>query len=247
MVSPQLQSSSPSFSPTLVDKGDSVCACVQWHSAFVTMMVAGQMPPDPVLSSIMHALQELTRQNAVIAERIQSLEDTLHCEKRRRVTVNPVGVVSPTFAVAGSSSSSPEVINWICPFCLTRLADRDSWKGHIRRLVNPSSRPACHMNPQDSHHLDFVKRFGFVGDMFHQKAREFTAAFYAEVCICCTSQDTDQQSYDHISLWLSTALTANDEFPIYDISQRATRTYKRMSSSVTPSSSSYSRSRERGQ
>ena len=209
------------------------------------MMVTGQAPPDAVMSSILHALQVLTQQNAVISERIHSLEATLYSEKRRRVAVNTVGIVSPSLAVAGSSSSSPDVIEWICPICLSQMSDRDSWKGHIRRLVQHSTRPACHLNPQDRHHLQLVQRFGLAEDMFQGKARAFAVAFYAAVRKCCTSQDTDRQSYDHLSLWLSTALTSNDEFPIYDISRRATRTYKRVASSVTPSTSSNSRSRER--
>ena len=81
------------------------------------MMVTGQAPPDAVMSSILHALQVLTQQNAVISERIHSLEATLYSEKRRRVAVNTVGIVSPSLAVAGSSSSSPDVIEWICPIC----------------------------------------------------------------------------------------------------------------------------------
>lgn len=156
-------------------------------------------------------------------------------EMARSVTAltQAVNRIESTFGQAPSfhrPSCNRDDGSWICPVCEVRYSHRSSFKGHIRKLVHPSSRPGCHLNPLDANHVTLVRRFE--GQHFHQKARLFCQEFYHQVCACSSAHDTIQQSQDHIAAWLAAANTDVSlgnmvEFPIYDSGCRNVRKYRR--------------------
>ena len=105
-------------------------------------------------------------------------------------------------------------VSWTCPICNINLKHKESFKGHIRKLVYPSSRPGCHLNPLEKSHGQFARRFN--GVSFSDQAYEFCKAFYHEVCICCTKRDPDEASLRHLWAWLDAARSDSGEFPVYD-------------------------------
>jgi hypothetical protein len=105
-------------------------------------------------------------------------------------------------------------MSWTCPVCGKNLSHKESFKGHIRKLVYPSKRPGCHLNPLVPQHQLFVHRFD--GINFYEQSREFCKEFYYQTCISCTKRDLDDASLSHIWAWLDAARSDDLPFPEYD-------------------------------
>jgi hypothetical protein len=105
-------------------------------------------------------------------------------------------------------------MSWTCPICSRNLKHKESFKGHIRKLVYPSNRPGCHLNPLEKSHEQFARRFN--GLNFSEQAYEFCKEFYHQVCISCTKRDPDDASLRHIWAWLDAARSDSGDFPVYD-------------------------------
>ena len=134
-----------------------------------------------------------------------------------------------------------------CPVCSQVLMHKESFKGHIRKLVHQSSRPGCHLNPRDEDHRLLVRHFH--GSTFCEQARNFCAEFYAQTRSSCTKRDDDEHSRRHISDWLAAAKAevfphTMANFPVFDSGCRSvTRKHRRSDcdhSDVSASSTSLS-------
>jgi hypothetical protein len=76
---------------------------------------------------------------------------------------------------------------WQCPICGKVLQHKDSFRGHIRKLVHSSTRPKCHLNPSDDTHKLMVARFA--GGNFYEKAQAFCKELNSQVKWSCTKRD----------------------------------------------------------
>lgn len=202
-----------------------------------TMYAAGYSAPDQILCCILDQLKVLSQQNASIVNRMAAIEALVH---KPHVQFD-IGD-APRQEGSGDPVDVAVVVKWVCPFCEEPLLHRESFKGHIRALVYRTSRPKCHLHPKK--HAMMVSRFA--GDSFYEKEKNFHVAFYSEVRSCCTSLDSVQQSIEHIRNWLAVCMSGSDDpLPVYDVSCRAVRAYKRSESPGSArSSSSRSRSDE---
>ena len=107
-----------------------------------------------------------------------------------------------------------QCLSWTCPVCGLTLSHKESFKGHIRKLVYPSKRPGCHMNSLIPQHQLLAHRFA--GTNFYEQSYEFCKQFYHQVCVSCTKRDPDDVSLRHIWAWIDAARTDGADFPEYD-------------------------------
>ncbi len=165
---------------------------------------AGVAVETVTLNSILLYLQTLRQETCQI--RNQNLEII-----QRMVSIE--AQVSQMMAAPGSapelSSSNGPV--WICPVCRLVLQHERSFKGHIRRLVDPSDRPKCHLNIHNSDHRSLTSRFE--GDDFVAQSRTFCIAFYGFVRCAISAKYDASESFALIQSWLAAAQSHDMPFP----------------------------------
>lgn len=140
------------------------------------------------------------------------------CSARSHLS-EAVWVDAPDAPNINSPLSCDRDKRWACPVCHETLKHKESFKGHIRKLLYSSSRPKCHFNPQDVEHQLLVHRFA--GESFYGQSHAFSREFYAQVCFSCTKRDDDDLSHAHVSSWIAAAksnevLGNSMPFPTYD-------------------------------
>jgi hypothetical protein len=164
-------------------------------------------------SAVMFELKQVQSAQRTIVQQLLSLAREV---KDVRLLMSS-GCHNSAVGLAPELQQLPPVLsmNWTCPICGTNLKHKESFKGHIRKLVYPSRRPGCHLSPLEQSHEQFASRFP--GLTFTVRAYEFCKAFYHQVCISCTKRDPDDASLRHIWAWLDAARSDSGDFPVYDI------------------------------
>lgn len=159
-----------------------------------------------------------------------NLQQQLLCFRRDLSDMKAVMSIlqkSPDVEILGSAPLAidlqpPRFVDsrWSCPICHKGLAHKESFRGHIRKLVYSSTRPKCHLNPADERHATLVARFP--GATFYERAKAFCTEFYTQVSWSCTKRDDDDQSFEHVKAWIGAALSdVERDFPVYDPRYRA--------------------------
>jgi len=202
-----------------------------------------------VLSEILDELKKLNSGQSTLQEQvlgfrremnhIKSVMAMMH--KSTDVEVlgsapHPVDLQPGTSCDALCPKQSEGSVNsrWKCPICFKPLAHKESFAGHIRKLVHGSTRPKCHMNPADDQHQALVARFP--GANFYERAKAFCNAFYSEVRWSCTKRDDDDQSFEHVTAWFNAALSGVEvNFPVYDPRYRSCSRKQRLDSDADAS------------
>lgn len=141
----------------------------------------------------------IRNQNAEIMDRIRTLETQV-----ARMQPTPGDGLAPEL-------SEKAAIEWSCPICGVILQDERSFKGHIRRLVDPSGRPKCHINIRDQRHVSLVSRFD--GDDDYARGKQFCRAFYGFVRCAISAKFDPSESFVMIQSWLAAAASPHDPFP----------------------------------
>lgn len=163
--------------------------------------------------AVMFELHQLQSSQRTIVQQLLSLARDVK-DVRLKMTS---GSYNSAVGLAPELQQLPSVqsMSWTCPICSKNLKHKESFKGHIRKLVYPSNRPGCHLSPLVKSHEQFAHRFN--GVTFTEQAYEFCKEFYHQVCISCTKRDPDDASLRHIWAWLDAARSDSGEFPVYDI------------------------------
>jgi len=168
--------------------------------------------------AVLFELQQLKASQNSILQQLLSLSRGL---TEVRESLPPQGSHNGAVGLAPGVQCMPQVapvavqcVSWTCPVCGNTLSSKESFKGHIRKLVYPSKRPGCHLNPLIPQHRLFAHRFD--GDHFHEQAYEFCKEFYHQVCVSCTKRDPDDAALRHLWLWLDAARSDDADFPEYD-------------------------------
>jgi len=182
-----------------------MCDSMSYFSSDASDTGYGQVANPATMDSIllvMQAMQQATKhisdQNQEMMKRIETIES--------RVNV-----------LTACDGEAPEIVNvrsrWKCHVCGKVLQDAASFKGHILRLYKPSSRPKCHMNPQDLRHQLMVARFGSEDAVFHQRVPIFSAAYYRFVRVAISAKYDDDQSFELVSAWMAAVLHTDMVIP----------------------------------
>jgi hypothetical protein len=184
-------------------------------SVAVGAPVEGQAP---IWTAILSALHSIQHQQQVLSE----AQSALYAQQRdmflkqdtmlHRVVALEQRLVSDVSAHTDADPCRGGIaaLPWTCPLCLKPLSHRHSFKGHIRRLVNMSSRPKCHLNPRNPEHQLLVHRFE--GGDFYARARNFCQHFQAFVSRAISKHRADDASRVLVREWLACA-RASDGCP----------------------------------
>lgn len=177
-------------------------------------VVAGAVvdAPAPVWTAILSALHTIQHQQQVLSDaqaaiyaqqsHIALKQDTmLHRVEVLESRLN--GVVSGHDEAGRAASPYAVESPWHCPLCRRVLTHRHSFKGHIRRLVNMSSRPKCHLNPRNPDHVQLAHRFE--GADFYTQSRNFCKHFQAFVSRAISKNRDEDVSRELVSEWLAAA------------------------------------------
>jgi hypothetical protein len=164
-------------------------------------------------SAVVFELQQLkASQQSVLQQLLEVSRELL--QVRVCLSSRGGGVAADDEATKAQHIQPVQCVSWTCPICGTNLKHKESFKGHIRKLVYPSKRPGCHLNPLVSQHQLFVHRFD--GINFYEQSRAFCKEFYYQTCISCTKRDLDDASLSHIWAWIHAAQSDDLPFPQYD-------------------------------
>jgi hypothetical protein len=181
------------------------------------MLVAVGAPPvdaqAPVWTAILSALHSIQHQQQVLSDGQAALYSQQHDMVLKQDTMlHRVSALEERLSGDVSARSDPDNTDppWTCPLCRKTLSHRHSFKGHIRRLVNISSRPKCHLNPRNPEHLLLVHRFEG-GDFFSQSSN-FCHHFHAFVSRAISKSRADDASRELVREWLAAA-RASDGHP----------------------------------
>jgi hypothetical protein len=165
------------------------------------MSNAGSTSHDVMFSTILSYFQQIHAQNSAIAannalivQRLSALE-------------SQISLLAPP----GDAPTPASNDNWVCPVCFEPLLHAKSFKGHIRRLVVPSSRPKCRMNPSDIRHQVLLQRFE--GDSFDARSVEFCRTFYGFVRCVISASYEPSESLSLVQRWLMAAKSPGSAFP----------------------------------
>jgi hypothetical protein len=203
----------------------------------VTMIVSGAAPPEPVLSGILHVLQSMRDEQqqfqSFVHARLDQLESVAH---QRNAHQSDHAAFTSSLSASRSRSRSRRRetqtygLSWQCPICEENFTHRESFKGHVRlcMLMQHQRCRLCEDNPK---HQLLLGRFSC--GTWGERGAAFTRAFYDQIRACTSTLDTDQQSHDHISAWLTVA-TSDDmhvPFPSYAAARPSLR--KRRSALVS--------------
>lgn len=172
----------------------------------------GVIPPCDY-AAVLIELQQLKASQSTVLQQLLALS---------REVIAVRGLVLSRASDNGTVGHAPDVDqllpvpsdSWTCPICGLNLKHKESFKGHIRKLVYPSKRPGCHLNPLILQHKRLVHRFNGVN--FYEQGYAFCKEFYHQTCVSCTKRDPDDVSLRHICLWLDAARSDDVDFPEYD-------------------------------
>ncbi len=102
-------------------------------------------------------------------------------------------------SVASSMSTQVETLkpeSWICPVCEQPFKHRESYKGHIRRLVLSSSSGAhCFLDSEKEAHRALVSHPRYGDGDFDSRKHNFANQLYETVKSCSTSRRSSESSY----------------------------------------------------
>jgi hypothetical protein len=154
------------------------------------------------LESILLFMQTLRQDTIQIRSQNQTMMDRIVSIENRVMALLPAVGDAPQCGVV-----------WRCPICGDVSQHAQSFKGHIRRLVYPSGRPKCHLNPSDEHHKRIVSRFGDEGDVFHVRQQKFCQAFHGFVRCVISAKYDENESHVLIASWIAAAMSPDTPFP----------------------------------
>ena len=165
------------------------------------MSNSGTSSLDVTMSTILTYIRQILAQNAALAalntqivQRLSALE-------------SQVGKHAPP----GDAPTSASDQCWICPVCSEHFLHANSFKGHIRRLVVPSSRPKCRLNPSDIRHQLLLQRFE--GDSFDARSIAFCRNLYGFVRCVISAAFEPSESLALVERWLTAAKCPGSDFP----------------------------------
>jgi hypothetical protein len=223
------------------------------------MQVSGAAP-TPVVSGIMHLLMKIDEKmnsqslelSELRRESQQLRRDIQYMEFFRPLIGDSPDSSGSAAAVRSHHRDEPHcafmiqsAYEWVFPVCKQDFKHRESFKGHIRGLLQ---HVRCVWSAEDASHVSLVSKFQ--GDDFYSKAASCSAAMYAEVCACTSSMDSEAQSHAHIFDWISAAQSSNMDVVLPRFNTGNRRERKRRSRSVTSHDatcdSSQARSSSRG-
>ena len=173
-------------------------------------------------SAVLFELQQLKAAQNSVLHQVLALSRELRTELTEVRTLlasqgsrnGAVGEAPDVQHLQQVASAAVQCMSWSCPVCGITLSHKESFKGHIRKLVYPSKRPGCHLNPLIPQHKLLAHRFDGVN--FYEQAYAFCKEFYHQVCVSCTKRDPDDASLRHIMSWLDAARSDDADFPEYD-------------------------------
>ena len=191
--------------------------------------VGCQQDPAPVWTSVLAALATIQHQQQSLADAMQLQQQSLASSQaaaaeHQRSMASAQNIllqrvvrleqrVQDDVQMSDHLGRAAVGSEWPCPLCCKCLEHRHSFKGHIRRLVKPSSRPKCHLNPRDIHHCRLVSRFE--GADFYSQATNFCAHFHAFVARAISKTRSDEASRRLVNEWLDAArATDGRSFPL---------------------------------
>ena len=141
-------------------------------------------------------VQDDSRSSQLSGPHPQTLSDRSTVVDSQRV-VCADGMAQSFAAVAPIPDRS---LSWICPVCHRNLANRASFKGHVRRMIKKSSRPRCRLSARCSRHQSIVSCFPGVD--FDSKSLAFNQEFYDIVRPLCSERIPELQAHEDIYTWL---------------------------------------------
>lgn len=119
----------------------------------------------------------LINQNAAMAARLTALEQL----------------------VASRASDSEVNSDWRCPVCSATLTTRESFKGHIRRLVKPASENThCFLDPDNAEHQAMLSHSRYGQGDFNTRATVFKTMLYETVKSNTRSTMSSESSFSAV-------------------------------------------------
>jgi len=155
---------------------------------------------------------QMAASQAAILRRVDVLEawqsqQSYESESRGQVFSSSPSIFEQPSGVIGDSEPP-----WFCPLCPKHFKHRFSFRGHVRRLVQQSSRPKCHLNPRNAAHVALVRRFP--GADFYDQARCFCREFHAFCSRVINRTRCDADARRLVQLWLDAARASDGrDFP----------------------------------
>jgi hypothetical protein len=196
-----------------------------------------------VLDAILQEVQKLSSSHLSLQSEIASLkQDIAICSSLGASTAELAAEAPGLFVQPGEAAEASEFVvqpgpRWVCPICDTPLKHKESFKGHIRKLLSASSRSRCYLNPLDTDHRIMVHRFP--GEEVQDRIAAFSREFYSQVCFGCTKRDDDDLSHAHVFAWVAAAKSNDTQgtvipFPVFDPAcSSAPRKHRRTESEST--------------
>jgi hypothetical protein len=191
-----------------------------------------------VLDAILLEVKKLHSSNLFLQSELASLKRSIAIRSSFVGNTAELPADAPGVCVkTGEGADASEFVvqpgtRWVCPICDAVLKHKESFKGHIRKLLSASGRSRCHLNPLDVDHRIMVHRFPGV-DIQDQIAA-FSREFYSQVCVSCTQRDDDDLSHAHVFAWIAAAKSNVTQgnvvpFPVFDpaCSSATTRKHRR--------------------
>ena len=178
-----------------------------------------------VLDAILQEVQKLSSSHLYLQSEIASLKREFvnrswsDGRTARHAAEAPGFVVQPGEADEASEFVVQPGSRWVCPICDEPFKHKESFKGHIRKLLTATGRSRCHLNPSDNDHIILVHRFP--GVEVQDRIAAFSREFYSQVCVSCTKRDDDDLSHAHVWAWLAAAKSNDTQetvlpFPVFD-------------------------------
>lgn len=194
-----------------------------------------------VLDTILREVQKLSTSHLFLQSELASLKRSIATRSSFVGSTAELAAEAPGLCVqTGEAAEASEFVvqpgsRWVCPICDAVLAHKESFKGHIRKLLSASGRSRCHLNPLDVDHRILVHRFP--GADVQEQIAAFSREFYSQVCFSCTKRDDDNLSHAHVFAWIAAAKSNDTQgtvipFPVFDpaCSSAKTRKHRRSES-----------------
>jgi len=207
------------------------------------------LPPagdGSVLATILREIRKLSSEQALLQSDLHFVKRTLKDLQTCSSHHNSLGE-----APSGNSEELPGFVvqpghhlSWICPICDLNLKHKDSFRGHIRKLLFAKDSSRCHLNPIDVDHCILVHRFP--GATVKEQHAAFSRELYSQVCISCTKRDDDELSHAHVYAWIAAAKSNDTQgivvpFPVFNPScSSAPRKQRRLEPGSSQGSASLS-------
>lgn len=135
--------------------------------------------------SILSQNQALLTQNLALADRVSALES--------QISSRP-------------STASDKSQVWICPVCHEVFKHRESFKGHIRRMMFPSERPHCFLDPLSPEHVALLAHPRYGDGPFEDRASNFKSQLYSTVKSNSVSTMSSENSFTAVRSCVTMAL-----------------------------------------